>query len=183
METTIMRKLLVEDAKDFAFQAHSNHYFPDGRRYFTHLETVSKLSKQALDHDSSLDEGVLLSTAYLHDTIEDTEATSEDIFKIFGFIIADAVSALTKDKSLPKVEQMDNSLHRIIRMSKEVWVVKMADRIANLSQTLLLSDKKWSPEYKEYYRNEAILINYTLGGASPYLSKKLSLLINIYNRI
>ena len=61
--------------------------------------------------------------------------------------------------------------------------LKLADRIANLQQTIFLHDKKWSGHYKQYYRDESILINQTLGKASPYLSQKLSILINIYNRI
>ena len=183
MKTISNPTLLVEQAKDFAFKAHSSHYFPCGRKYTSHLETVAELSRQALLHDSSLDEGILLSTAYLHDSIEDTAVTHEDIFNFFGQNISNAVSALTKNKHLTKSSQIQHSLQRILRQPKEVWLVKLADRIANLQQTIFLHDKKWSGHYKQYYRDESILINQTLGKASPYLSQKLSILINIYNRI
>ena len=176
-------KQLIQQAKDFAFNAHSNHYFPCGRKYSTHLETVAEISKQALLHEPTLNEGILLSTAYLHDSVEDTAVTHEDIFNFFGHNISDAVSALTKNKQLSKSSQIQHSLQRILRQPKEVWLVKLADRIANLQQTIFLHDKKWSGHYKQYYRNESILINQTLGKASPYLSQKLSNLINIYNRI
>lgn len=184
MHTTIITsELLIKQAKDFALQAHQHHYFPDGRRYFTHLETVSELSKQSLLHDSSLDEGILLSTAYLHDAVEDTEATHEDILNLFGRNIADAVYALTKNKNLPKAEQIRHSLQTILAQPKEVRAVKLSDRIANLQQTIFLSDQKWNQSYKEYYREESILINQVLGKSSVYLSQKLSNLISIYNRI
>ncbi|MGC4129243.1 MAG: HD domain-containing protein [Bergeyella sp.] len=176
-------KQLIQQAKDFAFDAHSNHYFPCGRKYTTHLETVAELSRQAFQHDASLNEGILLSTAYLHDSAEDTSATIDDIYKIFGRDIGNAVSALTKDKTLPKNEQIKNSLQQIIAQPKEVWIVKLADRVANLYQTLLLTDHKWSRDYKEYYRNEALLINKILGKSSEYLSQKLLNLSTIYNRM
>lgn len=183
MKTISNPTLLVEQAKDFAFKAHSSHYFPCGRKYTSHLETVAELSRQALQHDSSLDEGILLSTAYLHDSIEDTAVTHEDIFNFFGQNISNAVSALTKNKHLTKSSQIQHSLQRILRQPREIWVTKLADRIANLQQSIFLHDNKWGVDYKEYYRDESILINQTLGKASPYLSQKLSILINIYNRI
>lgn len=183
MKTVITPKLLIEQAKDFALQAHHHHYFPDGRKYFTHLETVTQLSNQALSHDSTLDEGILLSVSLLHDVIEDTSLTHEDIHNNFGHTIADAVFALTKDKTLPKSKQIQQSLQSIIAQPKEVWTIKLSDRIANLQQTMFLTDQKWTFEYKEYYREESILINQTLGKSSPYLSQKLSNLISIYNRI
>lgn len=174
---------LIQQAKEFSFKAHSLHYFPCGKRYSTHLETVVSHCKQATIYDSRLDEGVLLSTAYLHDTVEDTEVTNKDIFSHFGQNIANAVLALTKNKTLPKKLQIQNSLQKISPLTKEVWIVKMADRIANLQQTLFLEDDKWTTDYKEYYRNESILINETLGKCSNHLSQKLSNLITIYNRI
>lgn len=174
---------LIQQAKEFSFRAHSSHYFPCGRKYSTHLETVAELSRQALSNDSTLDEGILLSTAYLHDSVEDTAVTHEDIFNFFGQNISNAVSALTKNKHLTKSSQIQHSLQRILRQPKEVWLVKLADRIANLQQSIFLHDNKWGVDYKEYYRDESILINQTLGKASPYLSQKLSILINIYNRI
>lgn len=174
---------LIQEAKAFAFKAHSNHVFTCGRKYFTHLETVANHCKQATLHDSTLDEGTLLSVSFLHDSIEDTAATYNGIYFNFGHDIANAVSALTKDKTLPKVEQMQNSLKKILTLPKEVWLVKLADRCANLQQTMFLLDQKWTSEYKEYYRNESLLILKKLGKASPFLSQKLSNLITIYNRI
>lgn len=174
---------LIQQAKEFSFRAHSSHYFPCGRRYSTHLETVANYCQQASLYDSTLDEGILLSTAYLHDTVEDTEATNEDILNLFGQNIANAVLALTKNKMLPKTQQMQYSLQKISVLPKEVWIVKLADRIANLQQTLFLYEGKWTQDYREYYKEESILISQTLGDASPYLQQKLSVLINSYKRI
>lgn len=184
MDTTIITpSQLVQQAKDFAFKAHSNHYFPCGRKYSTHLETVAELSRQALQHDTSLNERLLLSTAYLHDSVEDTAVTHEVIFNFFGQEVGNAISALTKDKSYPKSDPILQSLQKILMLPKEVWVVKLADRIANLQQTIFLYNEKWDEIYKEYYRHESILIYKALETSSQYLSQKLSNIITIYNRI
>ena len=174
---------VILQAKEFALASHSNHFYPDGRPYFSHLESVSSLTKQATLYDSSLDEGTLLSVSYLHDSIEDTQVRYEDIIALFGYEIANAVASLTKDKTLSKKEQIQDSLNRILLTSKEAQVVKLADRISNLYQTLLYSDNKWTSQYKEYYRQESLFINKALGDSSHYLSKKLTGLIKIYNRI
>lgn len=179
----ITQDQLIQQAKNFAFEAHKNHHFPCGRKYSAHLETVADHCKQAISQNFLLNEGILLSTALLHDSIEDTNVTHEDLFHNFGQDIADSVSALTKDKTLPKALQMQNSLQKILALPKEVWMVKLADRIANLQQTMFLLDEKWSNHYKEYYRNESILIFQTLGESSSFLSQKLNNLIKIYNRI
>jgi (p)ppGpp synthase/HD superfamily hydrolase len=184
METNLFNsEQLIFQARTFAFESHSEHFYPDGRPYFSHLESVSNLAKQATTQDSSLDEGTLLSVSYLHDAIEDTPVCYNQIFTHFGYEVADAVASLTKNKQLSKQLQIQDSLSRIVTTSKEAQVVKLADRIANLSQTLLIDDSKWTPEYKEYYREESILINQKLGSSSPLLSQKLSTLISIYNRI
>ena len=46
MEAIITPKLLIEQAKEFALTSHSNHFYPDGRPYFLHLESVSNLTKK-----------------------------------------------------------------------------------------------------------------------------------------
>ncbi len=184
MQSTIITpELLIEQAKKFALESHSNHFYPDGRPYFSHLESVCNLTKQATLYNSSLDQGTLLSVSYLHDCIEDTQVNYEDIVAMFGNEIGSAVASLTKDKNLSKEEQIQDSLNRILLTSKEAQIVKLADRIANLYQTLLLNDNKWTFQYKEYYRKESLFINKVLGKSSHYLSKKLITLIRIYNRI
>lgn len=65
----------------------------------------------------------------------------------FGKEIADAVDALSKNESLPEDEQIPDSVKRIRRLAKEVWAVKLADRITNL----MPPPKEWSPgKIKKY---------------------------------
>jgi len=75
-----------------------------------------------------------IQAALLHDTIEDTDTTFSEVEENFGTAVANAVLALTKNESLPKEEQMMDSLKRIKKLPYDVWAVKMADRITNLQK-------------------------------------------------
>ncbi|MEM6807553.1 MAG: HD domain-containing protein, partial [Bacteroidota bacterium] len=111
------------------------------------------------------------------DTIEDTDTSYEEVEESFGSDVAQAVSALSKDKQLPtKSEQMEDSLDRILRLSKEVAIVKLADRISNLQGP----PYHWSKEKAAAYREEAILIHEKLGQSNFYLAQRLKEKIKAY---
>ncbi len=114
----------------------------------------------------------------MHDTIEDTSVTYEQLIENFGKDVAEGVMALTKDESLNKDQQMINSLTRISRLSKEIGMVKLSDRIVNLSPPPLA----WTAEKIIDYRAEAILIHRTLSCVSSYLADRLWEKIRVYGR-
>lgn len=116
--------------------------------------------------------------ALQHDTLEDTSATFEEISKQFGNDVAQGVSALTKNETLPKAEKMLDSLKRIKNLQTEVWAVKLADRITNLQRP----PEHWVSAKKNDYRQEAIQILDYLKGANSYLEKRLSDMINEYGK-
>jgi len=69
----------------------------------------------------------------LHDTIEDTQVSYENLCEQFGTAVANGVRALSKDENLPtKHDQMMDSLARIRQQGVEIWMVKLADRVTNL---------------------------------------------------
>lgn len=108
--------------------------------------------------------------ALLHDTIEDTKVTFEQISSEFGQNVADGVLALTKDKTLPsKFEQMEDSLSRIKAVPFEIWMVKLGDRITNLQPPPIY----WNNDKIIKYRDEAKFIFESLKDAHPILSKRL----------
>jgi (p)ppGpp synthase/HD superfamily hydrolase len=124
-----------------------------------------------------LDVNLALHCAILHDTVEDTSLTQEELEKQFGLSIAAGVMALTKNDSLnSKSEKMLDSLHRICQQPREVWMVKMADRIVNLQPPPF----HWSKEKKQKYREEAVIIYEHLKEASEYLADRLLQKINQY---
>lgn len=114
--------------------------------------------------------------ALLHDTIEDTDATYEEIKDMFGKDIADGVLALTKDNSVPHEDRMKDSLRRIKQQSVEVSIVKLADRIFNLKDVPV----KWNERKVEEYKVQANLILEELGNANEYLARRLQSKIKNY---
>jgi guanosine-3',5'-bis(diphosphate) 3'-pyrophosphohydrolase len=87
----------------------------------------------------------------LHDTIEDTGTTHEELKRAFGENIADIVRECTDDKSLPKAErkrlQAENALHK----SDEARQIKIADKISNLRSILTSPPDGWTDKRKQEY--------------------------------
>lgn len=144
--------------------------------YVVHLSNVAMEIMTAYQNSADFSLDFALKVALLHDTLEDTETTFEEISREFGVDIAQGVSALTKNNALPKSMQMQDSLTRIKALRKEVWAVKLADRITNLQEP----PKHWDAQKKDNYRNEAIKILQQLKGANAYLEQRLDKKINEY---
>ncbi len=169
---------LYQKAWNFACKAHKNQFMPRSDiPYSNHLGNVTMEVLCLLREEKFDDETLLILCAMLHDTIEDTEITFEEIEENFGSSVAKGVMALSKNKNLiSKNEQILDSLKRIKNEPKEIWAVKMADRITNLQKP----PQHWNKEKILNYRNEAIIILENLGTSSKYLSKRLKNKINEY---
>lgn len=110
------------------------------------MEVIWTLQNSETTYDSNL----AIQCAILHDVIEDTEFTYQDIKIEFGENVANGVLALTKEKSiLLKDQQMKDSLKRIKHQPYEIWIVKMADRISNLYHPPFYWKKEKMVLYKE----------------------------------
>ena len=152
--------------------------------YLMHFTLVAMEVIAALEKESNLDGDLAVQCALLHDTIEDTDTTYEQLVERFGIAVADGVNALTKNESigenLPKQQkkerQMADSLERIRQQPREIWMVKMADRITNLQPP----PKHWTPEKINRYREEAIIIHERLKEGSSYLADRLLKKIDDY---
>jgi (p)ppGpp synthase/HD superfamily hydrolase len=116
--------------------------------------------------------------ALLHDVVEDTDIPLDVIEAKFGREVASGVSALSKDNALPKLESMKGSLSRIRKEPREVWMVKLADRISNL----MPPPPHWDAERCKTYQTEARLILETLASASHLLADRLAAKIKAYDQ-
>ncbi len=144
--------------------------------YVVHLSNVAMEITIAALHSDNFNLGLAIQSALLHDTVEDTETTIEEIEKVFGSNVALAVSALTKNSELPKEKQMQDSLTRIKKLDTEVWAVKMADRITNLQPP----PPHWDILKKIKYQEEAKVILRELREGNYFLSKRLEEKIEEY---
>ena len=123
----------IRAAYEFAAAAHQGQLRKDGSPFVTHPLAVAQIVAEELHLDSESIEAALL-----HDTIEDTSATHEDIAKQFSPTVADlveGVSKLTRVHYTSKAqEQMENLRKMLLAMSKDIRVIliKIADRLHNM---------------------------------------------------
>ncbi len=123
---------LLNRAYVYAMKAHGNQKRASGEAYFNHpLEVAAILTEMKLD-------SATIAAALLHDTVEDTEATEQEIEEKFGPEIASLVDGLTKIAKLDLVTkeaaQAENLRKLLLAMSRDVRVllVKLADRLHNM---------------------------------------------------
>jgi len=123
---------LLNRAYVFSLQAHGSQKRASGDPYFSHpIEVAGILTDLHLD-------GETIATAILHDTIEDTVATPEEILKLFGPAVArmvDGVTKLSKIEAQTENERAAENLRKfLLAMSDDIRVllVKLADRLHNM---------------------------------------------------
>ena len=122
----------IRAAYDMARLAHSGQLRKDGSPYVTHCVAAADITV-----DMGLDEDSIVS-ALLHDVIEDTNLTHEDIARQFGDAVADIVEGVTKltrvQYTSKEDEQMENLRKMLMAMAKDIRVIliKIADRLHNM---------------------------------------------------
>jgi (p)ppGpp synthase/HD superfamily hydrolase len=146
--------------------------------YVVHLSNVTMEVIVAAFNTEKFDLGFAIQVALLHDTIEDTSADFGELEGRFGVKIAEAVSALTKNKDLPKEQQMMDCLVRIKKLQPEVSAIKLADRITNLQQPPV----HWDREKRIKYQKEARVILSELKEGNSFLANRLESKIEEYGK-
>lgn len=161
---------LYQQAIRFAAEKHGSQKIPGSELPYTvHLSNVAMEVILAGQQSPGFDAALAIQVALLHDVLEDTATTPEEVELQFGKAVTLGVKALTKNKELPKEEQMADSLNRIRLQPIEVWAVKLADRITNLQPP----PKTWNRYKCITYLAEAKTILQYLGEGNPYLSERL----------
>ena len=122
----------VNRAYVFAMKAHGSQTRASGDSYFSHpLEVAGILTDMRLDHKTII-------TALLHDTVEDTSATVDEIRSLFGEEVGRLVDGVTKlnriELQSDRTKQAENFRKLLLAMSEDIRVllVKLADRLHNM---------------------------------------------------
>jgi len=165
-------------ALKYAAAAHLDQKIPGSDLpYVVHAAMVAMEVIRVLQVEDGIDGDLAVQCALLHDVIEDAGKTYGDLEKAFGKKVADGVLALTKSSRIEsKSEKMADSLARIKAQSREISMVKMADRIVNLQPP----PTDWSTEKRSKYREEAIQIYDSLKSSSVVLAGRLAAKIAEY---
>ena len=183
MNTNIWDRDLFSKAWEFAAIRHTNQTYggkDEGVRvnYLNHLGSVYMEVMWALGQtEEKCDANLAVCCAVLHDVLEDTPTSFKELEEMFGVRIAKGVLALTKNEKLPSKEnQMVDSLERIKKQPKEIWMVKLADRISNLNSPPFYWDKNKIQTYKA----EGQQILDELGSCNNALKERLKQRIATY---
>jgi len=124
-----------------------------------------------LVNEGGIDDMVALSAAVLHDTIEDTQTTYEELQQRFGREVADVVLEVTDDKSLPKAERKKRQETHAPHLSQRAKLVKLADKICNLRDIVTNPPADWPLERKQEYYEWAKRVIDGLRGAHAGLER------------
>ena len=161
----------------FAAKAHLGQTFPGtDLPYIMHVSFVCIEIMAALTVEKGWDGDLAVQCALLHDVVEDTKITLEDLQRPFGERVVDGVKALTKDEAIPETHRLSDSLMRITEQPREIWMVKLADRITNLQPP----PPGWTKEKISNYLADAHRIHAALKDSSPYLASRLEDKITTY---
>ena len=139
----------IQQAKELALKIHANQTDKAGAPYIHHLEAVaSKLAEQGEDED-------VIIVGWLHDSIEDTDITLDEIQHLFGDVISTAVDAITKRKNEP----YDDYLLRV-KSNPIAQRVKLADLSHNmdLSRLAKITEKDLT-RLEKYKKAKAFLLS------------------------
>jgi guanosine-3',5'-bis(diphosphate) 3'-pyrophosphohydrolase len=133
----------------FAAEKHRNQRRKDieASPYINHPIMLAKI----LSIEGGVEDGVVLCAAVLHDTIEDTETSYDELAEQFGHEIADVVRKVTDDKSLPKAERKQLQVEHAPHSSQAAKLVKLADKIANLRDVADHPPSAWPLERRREY--------------------------------
>jgi GTP diphosphokinase / guanosine-3',5'-bis(diphosphate) 3'-diphosphatase len=111
----------------------------------------------------------VLAAALLHDTVEDTATTPEELERAFGARVAQIVAEVTDDKALPKAERKRLQVEHAASISSEAKLVKLADKICNLRDVAVHPPAQWSLERRREYFEWAKSVVDRLRGIHPRL--------------
>ncbi len=115
---------------------------PDATPYINHPIAVADM----LANEAGVEDEAVLIAAVLHDTIEDTETTSDELCALFGDEVAGIVRELTDDKALPKAERKRLQVTHAAQVSPRARLVKLADKTCNLRDLLASPPTSWTVE-------------------------------------
>lgn len=137
-------------AIDFAAGKHRDQRRKDvdATPYINHPIELASL----LVHEGDITDPAVIIAAILHDTLEDTQTTTEELENFFGKVVKDIVLEVTDDKTLPKPARKRLQVERAAGKSRNARLVKLADKICNLRDMSEHPPADWPLERKrEYY--------------------------------
>ena len=166
--TEITDLQLLTRALAFAAHKHKNQRRKDveASPYINHPIALANL----LVNEGGLTDTEILCAALLHDTVEDTKTTAEELTEQFGASISDLVIEVTDDKNLSKAERKELGIKHANQLSIKAWAVKLADKTCNLRDVAENPPRDWPLKRRlEYFDWSRAVVDALPGTVWPEL--------------
>ncbi len=147
----------------------------DDAPYINHPLEVANL----LINVGNVEDYDVLIAAILHDTVEDTGTTPEEIAELFGQPVAEIVAEVTDDKTFPKAERKQLQIEHAPHLSLSAKQLKMADKISNITDIINNPPTDWSNERRLEYLDWGEKVMAGLRGANAHLENHFDELIKL----
>lgn len=139
----------------------------DGEPYINHVLEVANL----LANVGKVEDYDVLIAAVLHDTVEDTETSGEEIANFFGAEVCRMVLEVSDDKSQPKARRKELQIEHAPHLSDGAKLIKLGDKISNIRDVMENPPDGWSQDRKVEYVNWGEKVVNGLRGANADLEK------------
>ncbi len=157
------------DAIAFAADKHRRQRRKDAEAspYINHPIALARV----LSVEAGLTDPVLLAAAVLHDTLEDTETSFEELRERFGKTVASVVLEVSDDKTLDKAERKRLQIEHAAGISRRAKLVKLADKICNVRDVASSPPHGWPLERRREYFDWARAVVDRMRGTQPKLER------------
>ena len=144
-----MTQTLILKAAHFAAEKHRDQRRKDKNAspYIIHPISVAL----AITQIGGVDDPEILAAALLHDTLEDTETTPEELEDEFGKKVCEYVLDVTDDKTLPKDERKSRQIEHAKKISKGAALIKLGDKISNVTDVINNPPEDWDNNRRKEY--------------------------------
>jgi len=157
---------LLLEAVAFAAEKHRHQRRKDAEAspYINHPIALASLLKR-----EGVGDLAVLCAALLHDTIEDTNTTADELRVLFGEVITSVVLEVTDDKNLERAERKRLQVQHAHALSDRAKLVKLADKVCNVYDMVAAPPASWTLDRKREYLQWAKEVVDGLRGAHPGL--------------
>ena len=160
---------LLVDALAFAAYKHrrQRRKDPEASPYINHPIALAHV----LSSEAGISNAKVLAAAILHDTIEDTETTYEELRERFGKTIAGVVREVSDDKSLSKADRKRLQIEHAEHLSRRARLVKLADKISNVRDIAANPPHDWPLQRRREYFDWAKAVVDRIRGSNKRLER------------
>jgi guanosine-3',5'-bis(diphosphate) 3'-pyrophosphohydrolase len=165
----------VINALAFAAERHRGQYRLDAAKtaYIYHPIAVANLLNIV-----GIDDPNVIAAALLHDTLEDTDTTKNELRVLFGQVVADLVQEVTDDPALDGAERKVAQARKAVNLTPNAKLIKLADKICNLMDIMENPPTNWDQAKKDKYFEFAKEVYKGLQGNNARLDAMFEIIIN-----